>query len=78
MPRPQDMAIFFANDNNDNDNDTIDYFTPCACVRGNKIEYPIFRSDDIHYLPLSRIVSGILLGKSPIGTVIIVPSLMTI
>ena len=25
---------FCANDNNDNDNDTADYFTPCACARG--------------------------------------------
>ena len=32
MPTSRDMTIFFAND----DDDTTDYFTPCACARGNK------------------------------------------
>ena len=33
MPTSRDKAIFFAHD--DNNNDTTDYFTPCACARGN-------------------------------------------
>ena len=30
VPRCRDLAIFFADNDNDND-----YFTPCACARGN-------------------------------------------
>ena len=40
VPRSWDMANFFANDNNnnnDNNDDTTDYFTLCACARGNDL-----------------------------------------
>ena len=30
---------FRAHDNNDNDDDRTDYFTSCACMRGNNISY---------------------------------------
>ena len=41
VPKSQDLAFVFVdddnddNDNDDNDNDTTDYFTTCACARGN-------------------------------------------
>ena len=28
---------FCTNDNNDNDDDTTDYFTPCTCARGKNV-----------------------------------------
>ena len=37
VSRCRDLAIFVVVV--DNDNDRIDYFTPCACARGNKIQY---------------------------------------
>ena len=40
MPTSRDMAIFCAHDNNDDDDDMNDYFTPCACARGNMPDYP--------------------------------------
>ena len=44
VPKSQDLVIFVDdndnnndddNDDNDNDNDMTNYFTPCACARGN-------------------------------------------
>ena len=36
MPRSQDLVIF-VDDNDNNNNDTSDYFTPCACAQGNYV-----------------------------------------